>query len=164
MKTIIGSTLIILWSLVSINSLAQGPGPDEDLPVEKIKALKVAFITSRLNLTVDEAQAFWPVYNEYQDKILAVNKSQMDIGRTLKRKFEELSDAELNKLMDQYMALKQKETALETEYIQKFRKILPVKKVAALMKAERDFKMEIMKEYKNRHGGHDGPPPPGNGK
>jgi len=34
-------------------------------PKERIKALKVAYITKELNLTSAEAEKFWPVYNEY---------------------------------------------------------------------------------------------------
>ncbi len=36
---------------------------------EKIKALKVAFITERLDLSSKEAQLFWPIYNEQGSKM-----------------------------------------------------------------------------------------------
>ena len=36
---------------------------------EKIEALKIAFITQKLQLTTDEAQKFWPVYNQYENEI-----------------------------------------------------------------------------------------------
>jgi hypothetical protein len=39
------------------------------------EALKVAFITRELNLTTDEAQKFWPVYNSYFEEIQQARKS-----------------------------------------------------------------------------------------
>ncbi|MDE3211973.1 MAG: hypothetical protein KGM98_01965, partial [Bacteroidota bacterium] len=36
---------------------------------EKIQALKIAFITQRLQLTPQEAQQFWPIYDQYQTEI-----------------------------------------------------------------------------------------------
>ena len=44
------------------------------LGAERVQALKVAFITKQLNLTSDEAEKFWPIYNDYQDKRDAVRK------------------------------------------------------------------------------------------
>lgn len=144
---------------------SHGPGAGhhqgEDIPEEKIKALKIAYLTSKLNLTTDEAQAFWPVYNAYQDAKFEVHKAQMSISRKLKHKLDELTDAELNKLLDEYVALEQKEASLKIEYLQKFRKILPVRKVALLQKAEHDFKVEVLRELKKRGPGYPGGPTPG---
>jgi hypothetical protein len=55
--------------------------------------------------------------------------------------------------MDQMMALKQKELDIEKKYQAEFKKILPVKKVAKLYVAEHKFKQEVMKEWRERHGG-----------
>jgi len=32
---------------------------------ERLEALKIAYLTKKLNLTTEEAQRFWPVYNQY---------------------------------------------------------------------------------------------------
>lgn len=180
MKTWILQTTLVLLILVghSVAGYAQPPGgqqphnhppgggqhPGEDMPEEKIKALKIAYLTSKLNLTTDEAQAFWPVYNAYQDAKFEVHKAQMSISKKLKNKLDELTDAELNKLLDQYIALEQKEANLKVEYLQKFRKILPVRKVALLQKAEHDFKVEVLRELKKRGPGCSGETPPGSDK
>ena len=56
--------------------LAQTPGGDKPTPsgAERVQALKVAFITKALNLTSAEAEKFWPIYNEFQDKRDVVRK------------------------------------------------------------------------------------------
>lgn len=173
MKTWIIQSTLILFLIVGNGLASYGQPPagapphnghhhGEDMPEEKIKALKIAYLTSKLNLTTDEAQAFWPVYNAYQDAKFEVHKAQMSISRKLKHKLDELTDAELNKLLDEYVALEQKEASLKVEYLQKFRKILPIRKVALLQKAEHDFKIEVLRELKKRGPGGPGGPPPGN--
>lgn len=150
-------------------ALAQAPHHDnhgsgnhhgERIPEEKIKALKVAFLTNRLNLSPAEAQVFWPVYNAYHDAKMEVHRAQMKLAKTLATKFDVLTDAELNKMLDEHITLKQKESNLEIENLQKLRTILPIKKIALLQKAERDFKIEVLREYKNRGPGG---PVPGSG-
>jgi hypothetical protein len=148
--------------------MAQGPHDHhggsnhqgERMPEEKIKALKIAFLTSRLNLSTEEAQVFWPIYNAYQDAKMEVHRAQMKLAKTLATKFDVLTDAEMNRMLDEHITLKQKESNLEIENLQKLRTILPIKKIALLQKAERDFKVEVLREYKNR--GPSGPVP-GNG-
>ena len=44
---------------------------------EKIEAMKVAFITQKLDLSSKEAQVFWPLYNDYQDKLQALRKQKV---------------------------------------------------------------------------------------
>ncbi len=57
----------LLLVLVSITAFVKAQ--DEAVNTEKkqqgIDALKVAFISRELDLTPDEAQKFWPIYNQY---------------------------------------------------------------------------------------------------
>ncbi len=46
--------------------------PDEEIRAEKIQSLKIAFITQKLQLTPDEAQKFWPVYNQYDKEVHSI--------------------------------------------------------------------------------------------
>ena len=39
---------------------------------KKIQAMEVAYITKELNLTPEEAQKFWPVFNRYRNDAKAV--------------------------------------------------------------------------------------------
>ena len=69
---------------------------------EKIEQLKITFITRELNLSSDEAQKFWPIYNEMSDKLKNENKIQRSITKKLKTNYDSYSDdefkTELNKL------------------------------------------------------------------
>jgi hypothetical protein len=53
--------------------VAQEPEPDlSDKKQQDVEALKVAFISKELDLTPDEAQKFWPVYNQYSKELNGV--------------------------------------------------------------------------------------------
>ena len=62
---------------------------------EKIEAEKVAFITDKLDLTVKEAQDFWPIYNEYQKKREEVFIEKRKLHKNLTKNLETLSDKEI---------------------------------------------------------------------
>ena len=61
--------LILLILLISSNIYAQPPVKKAEMK-EKIKSLKISFITENLELTSEEAQQFWPVYNNYESRII----------------------------------------------------------------------------------------------
>ena len=42
--------------------------------VEKIRSYKIAYLTEKLNLTENEAQKFWPIYNKYDKKMMQLRK------------------------------------------------------------------------------------------
>lgn len=131
---------IILLATLSFSANAQGGGKKE-----KIEALRVAFITQQLNLTSDESQKFWPVYNEYQDKLKGARKEFKSQGTTF------ATDKEAQDFLDAELLFKQRELSLYKEYYDKFKKILPIKKVAQLRQAEEDFKKELLKQLQGKN-------------
>ena len=128
---------------------------------EKIEALKVGFITEELDLTADEAQKFWPVYNRYEDEMKALRKSRKIEMMTMRMNIDSLSDAEVSKAIDNELAFQQQEVELRKKYVTEFRKVLPTKKVARLLRAEQQFKLRLLREVRDRRGEPrpDGPQP-----
>ncbi|HLG04086.1 MAG TPA: hypothetical protein VI731_10860, partial [Bacteroidia bacterium] len=78
---------------------------------ERVQALKVAFITKHLNLTPAEAEKFWPVYNEYQDKREAVRRLQQENRKKVREQGEQLPAEELTRLADEEISLRQRDVA-----------------------------------------------------
>ncbi len=74
--------IFIFLFVLSNTSIAQR---DKD----KIEALRMNFITKKLDLTINESEKFWPIYNEYNDKLKAIKKK---IRQSYKRKSENLTD------------------------------------------------------------------------
>jgi hypothetical protein len=148
-------TIILLLLMQSINSIAQGPPEDRK---EKIESLKIGYITKELNLTPVEAQQFWPIYNKFNDELEALRKNRKMDLLAAKLNFDSMSDADIMKLIDSDFQFQQQELDLRRKYIDEYKKVLPVRKVARLMRAEHMFKIELLKEFRERRG--DGPPPP----
>lgn len=114
---------------------------------DKIEALRVSFISQKVNFTTQEAQAFWPLYNEYQDKIILARKSfRQQYNKNTNYNFA--TDKEAESYLNAELSLKQKEFEYYKEYQEKFKKIIPVKKIALLLKAEEEFKKELIKNIK----------------
>ena len=111
---------------------------------ERVQALKVAFITKALKLTPDEAEKFWPIYNEYQDKREVARKQLQADYKIIRDQGDQLSAEELTRLGDEVVSLKSKDAALVAEMHEKLKKVLPPKKLAQLYVAEEDFKRVII--------------------
>jgi hypothetical protein len=118
---------------------------------ERIEAMKIGFITKRLNLSSEEAQRFWPVYNRFVDEQEKLRKN------TKTNLIEELadpsalSDAEAEKTLQEMLQFKSNEAELIRKYTNEFKKVIPVQKVVLLFKAELEFKRELLKQLKERN-------------
>lgn len=129
---------------------------------EKIKALKIAHITNELDLSSEEAQQFWPIYNEFENKMEKFHELRK-ADRKKHKTESELSDKELEALVDNHIIMEQKELDVKKEYHAKFKAILSIQKVAKLYKAEHNFKRDLLKKMRVKKGGPNElniPPPP----
>ncbi len=155
MKNIKLITLTIILSSISLIGFSQGKGYQHKamaIDDEKIQAEKVAFITEKVNLTVDEAQQFWPVYNEFNDKISTLFNEERLIHRDIRANCEIISEKDLTIKLDRMVELNQEKAMLEDEYHQKYKKILPIQKVAKLYQADKDFRKHLLHKYKGPRG------------
>jgi hypothetical protein len=109
---------------------------------KRVEAMRIAFITQRLNLTSEEAQQFWPVFNQFSEKMQQIRGPKMDAP------LDEMNDTDAEKMILSEFDKEAKELELKKEYYQKLKKVLPVRKVAKLYRAERDFKAELVKYLK----------------
>lgn len=144
------ATFTLLLSILSVYAVAQ-PSPEAR---EKIKAHKIAFLTQRLDLTPEEAQQFWPVYNEFDKKMEALREANKDLVHGARD--EELSEAEAEKRVDAFINFRKQETDLMVEYHEKFKQVLPASKVAKLYRSEEMFKRKLLEQL-GKHRGQGGP-------
>ncbi len=114
-------------------------------PGERFEAWKVAYYTQKLNLTPDEAKLFWPVYNQFSGDRKKIRDKMRLERMEMKINFEEMKDEEVEALLDEMVAGRQSELDLYKRYINEFRKVLPPKKVALLMRVEQNFKQEVLR-------------------
>jgi hypothetical protein len=120
---------------------------------EKIKTLKVAFITERLGLTSDEAQAFWPVYNAHEKDIQRIRRTERVDIQAKFMDMDMLSQAEASELLNQLMELEKTKQNLHFAFLEKMSTVISPKKTLLLIKAEEDFKRRLLREMQKRKGG-----------
>lgn len=138
---------VLLMLFLSVQLLAQPGNGDKK---EKIAAAKIAFITKELNLTPQEAQVFWPVYNQFQNEMESLNKKRKSELMNAKNNIDAMSDADVAKVIDNEFGYQQQELDLKRKYNEEFKKALSVKKVAKFWVAEQKFKLFLLKQLKEQ--------------
>ncbi|WP_460547885.1 hypothetical protein [Hymenobacter daeguensis] len=133
----------LLLTLAPAAQAQVGPGGGrKGQRLGQLENAKIAFITNRVSLTQDQAQKFWPLYNEFSAKRRELNRS----GRLLRRDVTEgMTDQQIRDNFTQAFAMRQGELNLEKEYFDKFQKVISLRQVAQLFQAERDFTKEVIK-------------------
>ena len=134
---------IMLTFLPLLQVTAQNPN------LEKLNAYKIAFFTRRLNLTSQEAEKFWPVYNEFQDKRNAIQIERQILNRNFNQNELNMTDKEMIEAGDKHVALQVQEAALAQEYHKKFKEILSPAKVIRLYQAENQYRLQLLNELKD---------------
>ena len=119
---------------------------------EKIRTLKIAYITDRLNLTPNEAEKFWPIYNTYDENHrLLRNKLRLEIKKSIKEKklINTLSERESQRLVLLKQTIDNQIYESKKKFIEQIKKVISYKKIIKLHLAELDFGRNLMRKYKN---------------
>ena len=126
----------------------------ENPKMERIKTLRIAFISEKLDLTTDEAQKFWPVYNEYENKQVLVRKQKRVIMQKLKRKDSNaISDNDMNQMLVDSENLESEIQNNRKQFVKNLKGILPVKKILLLRQSEDEFKRKMLNQISKRRAG-----------
>ncbi|MDQ6530006.1 sensor of ECF-type sigma factor [Flavobacterium sp. LHD-85] len=146
----IKNILPLLLFLTSFSIFAQNGKIDEKR--EKIKAFKVSFLTTELELTSTEAEKFWPIYNAYDDKQYELKYLKMKTYlRQLKDdNLKNLSDKEATTLLSQIESTDKEIYQLREKYMTNLKKVLPAKKILLLKKSEDDFNRKLLQQYRDK--------------
>ena len=110
---------------------------------ENVEAAKIAYITDKVELTADQAQRFWPLYNEYEAKRRDLMRNYRSGYR---RNLDEMSEQEAKARIEEMFDTKEKELALEKEYASRYQRIISTKQLIMLYRAERDFTKLLLKK------------------
>lgn len=146
----IKNILPLILFLVSFSFYAQGGKSDEKR--EKIKAYKVSFLTTELELTPTEAEKFWPIYNAYDDKQFELRHQKM---KTYMHKLDDdnissMSEKDAVNLLSQMESTDKELYLLRDKYMTNLKKILSPKKILKLKKSEDDFNRKLLQQYRDK--------------
>lgn len=126
--------LLIITMFLTVGATALKAQDDDDGKQAnggRVEALKIAYLTKKLNLSTEEAQRFWPIYNKYSDEIRKVRL-----------------EARANK--DKEIDTEEKILGIRKKYNGEFVKALSSEKVNSFFKAEKEFGGFLQKELQER--------------
>lgn len=115
---------------------------------EKIQVQKVAFLTNKMGLTAEEAQKFWPVYNEYDAQRNQILEQRRSTSYYYTQNASKLSEKETDAIIQKYISLQKQETELLEKYNARFRQILPASKVMKLYVSEVEFRNFLLRQIR----------------
>lgn len=113
---------------------------------EKIKALKVAYITQELNMNSEVAQKFWPVYNQYEIKKRELQKRENLDWATV----GPINESRAEEMLQEYLIIEKEEYTIKKQLFTDLKKILTAREIIKLHELEASFHQKLIKEYRER--------------
>lgn len=140
----------ILLLFVSFSFYAQGEKMKEKR--EQIKALKVAFLTTELDLTSKEAEKFWPLYNTFDDQQFELRHQKMKsfMRRMNDETLDKMTEKEANTFLAQMENTEEELFLLRKKFNASLKGVLPSIKIIKLRKSEEDFNRKLLHQYRNK--------------
>jgi hypothetical protein len=127
--------LVAVFTLIAAPALAQVNDIIE-LARTAFKAEKKVVFAENMWLTEGEAEAFWPVYNEYEAELSKINNRTLEMLKEYADTFDTLTDAQAKKIVDETFDIRKKKLSLRKSYAKKFAKAIPQKKVFRFFQLE----------------------------
>ncbi|CAM1347305.1 sensor of ECF-type sigma factor [Tenacibaculum insulae] len=118
---------------------------------EKIRTYKIAYLTEKLNLTENEAQKFWPIYNKFDKKRRELYREErFEIRKKIKDQggLENLSEKDSEVILTQIQLISQQKYEVKKAFHHKVSKILSFKKILLLQMSEHEFNRKLIKKLK----------------
>lgn len=137
------TTITLLLLLISTATFAQKERH------ERVKALKVAFITEQLDLTPAEAQKFWPIYNVFEDKISKIHWAERKLLQSIRTDWDSLSEKNAQLAIANLHKAEQQKIAAKEALVTQLQTTLSYKKTLTLLRAEEDFKRRLLNRLRD---------------
>lgn len=142
------NVFITLLFFSSLSTFAQNEMKEKR---EQIKSMKVAFLTTELDLNSSEAEKFWPIYNAFEEKEFELKHLKM---RSFIKRYREgkdkMTEKEAGFLLNQMETNEEEFYLLRKKFILNLKGILPASKIIKLKKSEEDFNRKLLLQYRNR--------------
>ena len=150
MKVTFFLTLVAAITMWMVSPVVAQDKPADNMQIlrDKVKADKKLLVAANMDLTESEAKGFWPVYEEYQKDLTAINRR---IGKLIESyaadyRANTLSDEKAKKLVEEMVAIEKADGKLQASYVPKLNKVLPPKKVARYLQIENKIRAALKYE------------------
>jgi len=134
-------SMLFLLGLIAIPTIKS-----QNANREKLDAYRVGFFTKKLNLTSEEAEKFWPAYNDYQKKKNELQRERIMLVRDFNQNESALSEKELTEIGDNLIATFSRENEIAQDFHKRLKELLPPGKVIRYYQAETQWKAQLLNE------------------
>ncbi len=153
--------LLLIAALTVITMSAQPRGrvhkdrdegkPTKEERFQQMQSAKIAHFTTELALTPEEAQVFWPVYNQYCEELMSLRKENRGAFGKICELMESGSytEEEMKEALHSYAESFKGEEDIQEKYLEEFIKILPIDKVAKIYLCEESFRHHMIDKFRN---------------
>lgn len=114
---------------------------------QKVRGYKHEFLIKELDLTQEQQQKFFPLYDAMEDQIIKLQDDIRTIERNILRGGASVTDAEYEKAVQSQFELKQREAQIELQYLPKFKKVLTPRQLFKLKGVDRKFTRGVMRTH-----------------
>ena len=144
------STALVAFALLlGLTAAPARAGEADEASVEilrdTLRSNKKAFVDVNLALNDEEARAFWPVYDEYQNELGAIQQRLLAVIEDYAASFGETTDEKASKLVDEYLDIERDRAEIRRAYLEPISKALPGRKVMRFYQIEN--KIEAVLRY-----------------
>ncbi len=136
--------------LIFCNSNDVKAQPEERM--QRFKDEKIKFFNERLALSDDQAEKFWPVYEDLHNRNMKINDDERSLLTYYMSNFEAMSEKEVDETISKFMAFQDQRQALSSKYHEEFIKIIGKKKTMQMYALEREFRVYLIETFKGNHG------------
>ncbi len=128
--------LLVLIAATVSTAFAQAVRSEVEVGRSAIKTERKAIIASVMELTEQEANAFWPVYRDYHHERSKVIDREIMLIEDYAAHYGALTDEKAKQLMKDWMSIQSDTLRLKKRYLRKFQQVLPATKVVRYYQAE----------------------------
>ncbi len=171
MKRLVLMLVLSLMAIPTINAQIQKRDQTCDVPnrqgtkrhsmdnfKNKMKVNKIAYLTDKLDLSVEEAQKFWPIFNNYEDEMNAVREKMRPRDTTkegfpMRPDFLKMTEKEAQDMINRHLKSKREIIDIQDSYSKEFKKAIPTQKIMMLFMLEKRYMSDVIgKSWKNHRG------------
>ena len=137
------AVLLIVSIALPLAAQQEKPADNMNIVREALRAEKKVLVAENMQLTESEAQAFWPVYEEYQAEMKTIGDRMVKLIENYAASYKSMTDEAAAKLLKELLSIQGDRAKLPEKYLPKFQKVLPVTKVARYYQIENKIRAVV---------------------
>ncbi len=136
MAKVLNACLAVGLALAAFSSAQAQVQSDIATERSQLQSDRQAIVAANLPLTEEQAAAFWPMYRDYRGEMQKLGDRVVSLVLDYAKNSEALTDDQATAMLDDLLALQKDALKIKTDWVEKFRKILPSKAVTRFYQIE----------------------------